>query len=364
MEKRMLALGLTVILIVGVMGVVGVSVYQLWQTNQMGVVTGLIGSEKADFFRDPQVIELLAKKYQLEVKAQSVGSRTIVDQVQQGKYDFAFPAGAPSAERIIAATGKKQTYNVFFTPMAVASWQDIAQMLADNGLAKKQANYYTLDLKGLLDIILIDKGKRWNELKNNTTYPVNKSILIASTDVRSSNSAAMYLALASFVVNDNNIIQSSDILKVVDPMANLFLKQGFVEGTSALPFDNYLVMGKGQAPLVMIYESQFIEAAAKGNLRPEMVLMYPEPTIFTRHILIALTEAGDKLGQALMNGPDLQKLAVEYGLRNNNVTYFREFKQAHKINVADDLVNVVEPPRYEVLEDLIKQIEQKYTGGN
>jgi hypothetical protein len=41
----------------------------------------------------------------------------------------------------------------------------------------------------------------------------------------------------------------------------LFLKQGFVENLSEGPFENYLLMGVGKAPLVMIYESQYVARA-------------------------------------------------------------------------------------------------------
>ena len=50
------------------------------------------------------------------------------------------------------------------------------------------------DLKRLL--AMSEKGVRWRDLKDNTAFPTGKSILINSTDVRKSNSAAMYLALA------------------------------------------------------------------------------------------------------------------------------------------------------------------------
>lgn len=43
---------------------------------------------------------------------------------------------------------------------------------------------------------LVTDGKRWSDLLNSSAYSVNKKVLINSTDVRTSNSAAMYLSLA------------------------------------------------------------------------------------------------------------------------------------------------------------------------
>ena len=113
----------------------------------------------------------------------------------------------------------------------------------------------------------------------------------------------------------------------------------------------------GKSPLVIIYESQFLQLAAQGRLRPEMALLYPEPTVYTKHVLIAFTEAGQHLGEALDTDPALRRLAVEYGFRTPDIAYFREFASQHKAPVADTLVNVVEPPTYEIIETMIASIE-------
>jgi hypothetical protein len=252
-----------------------------------------------------------------------------------------------------------KSYDIFFTPMTIASWEPIAQILAANGVAQDHAGYYSLDIEAYL--ALVASGQRWSDLERNADYDVNKIVLITSTDVRKSNSAAMYLALASFVANDNNIVGSiSDAHEMLPFLESLFLEQGYVEYSSAVPFENYLIMGMGKTPLVMIYEAQFVAAAAEGTLRPDMALMYPEPTIFSKHILVTFSEGGEKLGELLQTDPDLQRLAVEHGFRTNDVAYFREFTGTYQLAMPDALVEVVEPPSYEVLEGMIQQIESKY----
>jgi hypothetical protein len=121
-------------------------------------------------------------------------------------------------------------------------------------------------------------------------------------------------------------------------------------------------MGMGKAPLVMIYEAQFISQAVKDNsgIVGEMVLMYPEPTIYSKHILVALSENGARLGELLQNDPELQQLAVEHGFRNANTAHFQQTKNSNNLSLPDTLVNVIEPPSYEILEQMIQLIEQKY----
>jgi hypothetical protein len=69
----------------------------------------------------------------------------------------------------------------------------------------------------------------------------------------------------------------------------------------------------------MIYEAQFLSAKAQANspVSDEMVLLYPEPTVFTKHILVPVDEKGERLGEALTNDPELKRLAIEHGARGS-----------------------------------------------
>ena len=127
-------------------------------------------------------------------------------------------------------------------------------------------------------------------------------------------------------------------------------------------FDDYLVMGMGKAPMVMIYEAQFVTQTvrADGSMSDEMVLLYPEPNLYTKHILVTFNANAEKLGEALKNDEELQKLEIEYGFRNSNLAYQQEFWQQHNIQLPQNLINMIEPPSYEVLEGMIQQIETKY----
>jgi hypothetical protein len=51
---------------------------------------------------------------------------------------------------------------------------------------------------------------------------------------------------------------------------------------------------------------------------------------------------------------------VEHGFRNNDVAYFRQFVREHGTGAADAIVDVIEPPRYEIVERMIQLIEQQY----
>jgi hypothetical protein len=212
-------------------------------------------------------------------------------------------------------------------------------------------------------VAMMDKGVRWKDLKGSSAYPTSKSVLVSSTDIRRSNSGAMYLALASYVANGNNVVQSEEELQKVLPlMTRIFLKQGFQEASSAGPFEDYTSMGMGKAPLVMIYESQFLEYLAKQKTpSPDMVLLYPRPTLFTKHVFVAFNAKGARLGQLLETDPGLQNLALEYGYRTSAQAAFAKRVQDNKLAVPTTLVDVIDPPSFEVLERMITDIEKKYS---
>jgi hypothetical protein len=326
-------------------------------------VVGLVGSEKVPFFEDERVQETL-RRNGLDVTVQKAGSREIATSFDLSEYDFVFPAGVPAAVKIQQENDISQSYNPFFTPMVVGSWKPIADLLVAQGVASERDGYYFLDMEGLLS--LMQDETRWQDLPDNEVFAANKDILITSTDVRKSNSAAMYLALASYVANGNGIVQSLDEAGSLMPvLSGLFLRQGFRPSSSQEPFEDYLVKGMGHSPMVMMYEAQFIAQAAlnDGSIQPEMVLLYPEPTIFTEHILIPLNEQGQALGEALEDDPELQQLAIEYGLRNSDRASFQQLVTEQGIDLPENIVNVIEPPDYEVLEGMILLIEEQYRQG-
>ncbi|WP_374351225.1 hypothetical protein [Chitinimonas sp.] len=365
--RKIIGPGLAVLLGLGLAGGLVWSAFNKRQSDQQAASTatdasvrGLVGSEKEAFYRDPRVIAAF-KRQGLTVDVQKAGSREIASHPDLKKFDFAHPAGAPAALAMQKTVKANQVYTPFYTPIAVASWRTLVPLLEANGLVnKRDGTYYIIDLKRLLQMIA--DGKRWRELKDNKVYDSGRAVLISSTDVRKSNSAAMYLALASYLLNDGNVVQSdADIQKILPVASGLFLKQGFQEASSAGPFDDYVSMGMGKAPLVLVYEAQFIEYQSKQpQPNADMVLLYPQPTVFTKHVLVPISPNGARVGEALSNDKELQMLAAEYGYRGADAAHFNNFLQQKKLSAPATLVDVIDPPSFEMLERMIEAIAQKF----
>jgi hypothetical protein len=324
-------------------------------------VRGLVGSEKEAFLRDPRVVDEL-RKNGIALTIETAGSRDMASRSDLKSYDFAFPAGAPAGQRLKSLVGAKDVYTPFFTPMTVASWKPIAGILTANGLVRREGGqYYIVDMPRLL--AAETGGKRWHDFKNPSAYDVNKSVLVSTTDPRKSNSGIMYAALASYVLNGNQVVDDRSKIARIQPQINgLFLRQGFQESSSAGPFEDYVQIGMGKAPLVMIYESQFIEyqLANPNDRAGDKVLLYPKPTIYTKHTFVPIDARGDKLGSLLTNDLVLQHLAVEHGFRIQDVAYERDFWKQRGIAVPDQLIDVVDPPSFEFLEVLIAGVDHAF----
>ena len=179
----------------------------------------------------------------------------------------------------------------FYSPIAVATFQPIVDALRPVGVARGNINgYQSFEVDSYLE--LVGKNTRWDELPRNSTYPARKAVLVSTNDVRSSGAAAMYLAIASYVANGNKVVANGgEVTAVMPTLQRLFLGQGYAESWSEASFDDYLTQGAGKVPMLLIYESQFLELERRrdGSIAPGMVLMYPTPGVLSKHTAIGLT---------------------------------------------------------------------------
>lgn|GEM_PF-139491 len=320
-------------------------------------VHGVVGSEKIPFFTDPKVIAALARKG-VRVQVDPAGSRQIATSIDLGRYDFAFPSSEPAAETILRQHNLTTKYTPFSSPMAIATFKPIVDLLTAAGVVRP-GPVPTLDMNRYMD--LVSTGQQWNQLPGNTTYPVAKNILVSTTDPRTSNSADMYVAIASYVANDDTIVRGATAEdNAVQRVSKLFVGQGYSDNSSQGPFDQYLSSGMGPTPMVLIYEAQYVDAAVQGKITPDMELMYPSPTVLSRHTLIPLNPAGDRIGKMLTTDPDLQRLAAEHGFRTGDPTQFTAVTTQHNVPVSPAVVDVVDTPAYDTLEHLLDGVAKAY----
>lgn len=324
-------------------------------------VHGLIGSEKDAFFADPKVEAALSREH-LSVTVEKAGSRAIAHGFNPQHDDFGFPSGAPAAAELKGLAQASETFTPFYTPIVIASWRPVAQILETNHIVTERGHeYFITDMPALLK--LMQQHARWKDLPGSDAFATNKAVLVNSTDVRTSNSAALYLSLASYIANNQSVVQSqTDVDTVLPFMTELFLRQGFQESSSAAPFEDYLALGMGKTPLLVAYESQLVAfwLAHPEREHGDMVMLYPTPTVFSKHVLVPFNEKGRRLGEALERDPELQELAHQYGFRTGGNTRGPELWEKHGIHTPPTVLDVIDPPSNEWLEKMISGIEQRF----
>jgi hypothetical protein len=318
------------------------------------VVTGVIGSEKVAFFADPRVRAVLAARG-LEVRVDPAGSRQIATTVRLDDYDFAFPSSSPAADKLLAARPWPRTYAPFSSPMAVATHAPIVDLLTAAGVVAPGGS--TFDVRRYLE--LAAAGTRWDQLPGNTAFPARKDVLLSTTEPCQSNSAAMYLGITSYVTNADTVVADPAAVGAVLPAVQpLFRDQGYLPPSTEVLFEDYLSAGVGRVPMALVYEAQYLAEALAPDpvLTADARLLYPSPTVYSRHTLVPLTPAGDRVGELLTGDPELAALAAEHGFRPTDPRPFAEALARRGVPAPPALVDVVEPPPFDALEEMLTSL--------
>lgn len=327
---------------------------------------GLIALDVEAYFKDPRVQQRLAAKH-LPVSVSRVGSREMGDKLatagKEGAPDFFFPSGVVAANQVVDAARKlgipAAQVAPFHTPMVIASWEPIARILVANGLAKPiSPKVYGVDMAKLTQAMLAKK--KWKDLKDAGAYEVSRSVLVSTTDLRRSNSGAMYLALTSHALTGDVVTDKPMAQATALKLAELFKRQGYQENYVNGNFDDYVAIGMGKTPLAFIYENQLVSfAIAKKGVSADMVLLYPQPTIVNKVVFVSMNERAKALGELLANDAELQGIAVEYGFRIADTQRFVAALQPTGLAVEPRLTQVVDPPSFEIMAEMIDTVTKE-----
>lgn len=326
-------------------------------------IKGLIALDVEGYFKDERVIKALAAK-KLPVSVVRMGSRDMASRVAPGSTpDFFFSSGVVAANQVVEAARRANLPATqmapFHTPLVIASWEPIAQILVANGVAKAIApKVYGVDMAKLTELMLA--RKRWKDLKGAAAYDVSRSVLVSTTDLRRSNSGAMYLALTSQALLGDIVTDRATAQQVSVKLAELFKRQGYQENYVDGNFDDYVAIGAGKTPMAFIYENQLVRyALTKGGVGADMVLMYPLPTIVNKVVFVAMNERAKALGQALSNDAQLQAIAVEYGFRIADSERFVAALKPTGLAVEPRVTQVVDPPSFEIMAEMIDTVAKE-----
>jgi hypothetical protein len=339
---------LAAVVVLALLGALAGTVAARAHGRPLVAVRGVIGSEKGAFFADPAVRRVFAT-HGLRLDLDPRGSRQMATTVDLSRYDFAFPSSEPAARAVQQRRGVSAGFHPFASPLAVATFTPIVDLLAAQGVVRRTpAGYWALDMRAYLDAAA--RGLRWDQIPGNVAYPARRAVLLTTTAPDQSNSAALYAAIADRLINDPARV------------AALFADQGALESTTEAPFDSYVSRGLSYAPLVLVYEAQYIGLAYAGQLPPDRVLIYLSPTVRSGHALVPLTAKGDRVGRLLAGDRELARLAARHGFRTADPAVFAPVLAKVSTGGAalpGTVDDVVDPPSFEALDTLLRDVAQR-----
>ena len=308
------------------------------------------GGGKEDFISDPTVISILKKKYKLNVvfdswsngktvslplirEAIGIGDDSIIKNISNysvndssvSHYDALFTSDQRFYDYYKLQPNKEKNeadrYSVLTggltlnTPIVIYSWKDVVDALVKEQIVTLDNDvYYITDMNKLMNYIL--DGKKWKDIGLNDLYG---NVNIASTDPISSSPGATYYGLLLSILSENQI-SDDNMDSNLAKLKTFYQKSGYMNNTPADLFERYLKTGMGGEPMIVDYEKSIIDFANSNpdgfkQVKNDIRILYPKPTIWNSHCFAAFSENGKKLYEAFED-KEIQKIAWEkYGFR-------------------------------------------------
>lgn len=351
-KRKWIGIGVFIVLI---LVIIGIKVFSSGSNNLGNLTTIYVatGGGKEDFLSDEKVQEILRKKYKLNVvfdtwsngktitkplirESVKLGNESIINRINNGenitintsgvtKYDALFTSDQRFYDYYKLSPNKEKDeadrYTVLAggltlnTPIVVYSWKEVVNALINESIVTETDGvYYITDMNKLIDYIL--SNKKWSDIGLTDLYG---NINIASTDPVSSSPGATYYGLLLSILS-NGQISDDTIDENLVKLKQFYQKSGYMNNTPADLFERYLKTGMGGEPMIVDYEKSIIDFANSNptgfnQVKDNIVVLYPKPTIWNSHCLTIFTENGKKLYEAFEDEEIGQIAWEKYGFR-------------------------------------------------
>ncbi|MDM8523522.1 hypothetical protein QUF80_09150 [Desulfococcaceae bacterium HSG8] len=315
------------------------------------------GSEKRGLLKDPQFQEILRKKHGVVINGDRTDGLEMPEDLEE--IDAFWPSNG-----LVASLFKKQfpdvSYemnNIFSTPVVLYSWPNITEALIKAGVVEKRKKLYIIsDMKKLLEM----RKQTWESLRLiRQTGPV----VIQSADPSKSSPGLLMAVLTVVSLNNGKMAKASEIDKYKPDIIEIYKYMGALKSSSDILFNRYIRQGQGTFPLISACENQLIEFYQTSpdyqeKIRNQIRMLIPEPTVLNEHPLIALTEKGKMLLEAL-GDPDIRKLAWrKHGFRSGE-SDIDDPLILEGVSLPEQIAPLIPLPSPEIAEDILSASDSK-----
>lgn len=324
------------------------------------VIHGYIGGEKKHFLENPKVLNILRSRYEILVDFQKSGSLEMVRSAPLNGKDFLWPSNQVAVE-FFQERGLK-TYGqeiIFNSPIVIYTWKEVSEALEKKGMIQTfNGVSFLKDMDTLIQMML--EGENWSSLGLEQLYG---KIKLFSTDPLFSNSGNMFYALLANLLNGGEVLGLNHFEKVMPKLKQFYARMGFMERSSSDIFENFLKMGIGARPMIAGYENQMVEFALQNEhlrtvIQEKIVVLYPVPTIWSSHPMIALNENGKLLLEALKD-KEIQNIAwTEHGFRSGVMAVENDPKALNLLGVPARVTAVTQMPGMAVIDRFMKELKE------
>jgi len=323
----------------------------------------VIGSEKSGFLSNEEVQRILAEDYGLNVSFRRMGS---IEQayVEPAGVDCLWPSNTSAVEIFeelnaeLFDNGSAKSEIIFNSPIVLYAWQPIADAMQTEGLVTTTDNRLETNTDTLVNLLVADDKPTWEEFGVDDLFG---RVNVVTTDPTRSNSGNMFYALmANILVGD---VATVDNIEAQLPVIRTFYDgQGRLEESSGILFEQFISLGMGAYPAIANYESLLIELAIENPEQAQAIteqiqVIYPVPTVWSSHPIVALTDNGGQLLEALQD-ERLQNIAWEqHGFRSGLTGITNDVSVFNIPGLADNVTSVIPLPRSEALLRMLESLE-------
>ena len=353
------------------------------------------GGGKEDFLSDEEVVKILKNKYHINPvfdtwsngktitkplirETVGLGNSNIINNIASGKEYSVLSDGVSKYDALFTSdqrfydyykltpnkeAGEADRYTILDggltlnTPIVIYSWSKVVDALINEGIVTNNDGiYYITDMNKLINYIL--EGKSWSDIGLTDLYG---TINIASTDPVSSSPGATYYGLLLSILSGGQVT-SDNIDANLPKLKEFYIKSGYMNNTPADLFERYLKTGMGGEPMIVDYEKSMIDFAnsspdAFNQVKDEIRVLYPTPTIWNSHCFTVFSENGSKLYKALED-KRIQQIAFEkYGFRTGITGGNYDVKDIG-IGIPKSITSTVTSLKMDVYNQLIDYLKQ------
>lgn len=345
------------IILVVVMALIGVFSYM--QSNRVAdiVVNGFVGGEKIDFLENPKVQEILKKDFHITVNSKKAGSIDMV-YADHTNIDFLWPSSQTAMELYRDKFGKPVKDEIIFnSPIVLCSHKLVLDAFVKNNMATVTDGVAFVDMQVLVK--KLSDVTPWKDLGLPQLYG---SLSIDTTDPTKSNSGNMFSALLANILNNGEVVSATTVNKVLPQLQAIIERLGYMETSSLDLFNQFLKTGVGSKPMIACYENQLLEFSKAHpddwkTVSDDIVILYPSPTVWSTHIMIARNENGVRLIEALMD-PRLQEIAwTDHGFRTGVYSVKNNDKTFNVPGIAKEITRIIQMPSWKVMDTIITGLQ-------